>query len=74
MARRWLGRRACPNRARYSRPCRRQTSATAGLSGLRPPSRSAMRAVLVACTTSRVGGVRGVSRAVVRELWWPSSA
>ena len=29
---------------------------------------------MVACTTSRVGAVRGVERAVVLGLLWPSSA
>jgi hypothetical protein len=33
-----------------------------------------MRAVIVACTTSKVGGVSGVERAVVRGLLWPSRA
>jgi hypothetical protein len=33
-----------------------------------------MRAVMVACTTSKVLGVRGVERAVVLGLLWPRSS
>ena len=55
-------------------PSRRKTSATSGMDGLQRGHRSAMRAVMVACTTSKVGGVRGVSRAVVLGLLWPSRA
>jgi hypothetical protein len=74
MARRWLGRSPAPNRSTEAAPSRRQTSAPSGRRVLRPSQRSAMSALMVACTRSKVGAVRGVSRAVVLVLWWPSRA
>jgi hypothetical protein len=74
MARRWRGRRACPHRSRDSPPARRPTSAPAGLGVLQRGQRAAMRAVIGACTTSQVGGVSGVERAVGRGRRWPRRA
>jgi hypothetical protein len=74
MARRGLGRSPAPHRSTEAAPSRRQTSAPAGLRGLRHAQRSALSALRVAGTMAMVGAVRGGERAVVLGLWGPSRA
>ena len=71
-ARRWLGRRPAPTRSTEAGPSHRKTSAPSGRRVLRHAHRSALSAVMVACTRSKVGAVRGVEPAVGLGLWWPS--